>query len=156
MASICQFCHFLNFYSTFRYYCATGKQPLFCPFWFLHSLFLPVSCDGKSHRGLYPRRLPSRDLFCPCYSDTSSGFGIKRCSLRTADSGYYFSDCHRSYGGPSAQGTADSRNPCFHSTPGALITKGGANERNTKLFSLDMLSCLWWKDPNKSLRGYDT
>ena len=27
---------------------------------------------------------------------------------------------------------------------------------NTELFSLDMLSCLWRKDPNKSLRRYDT
>ena len=105
-----------------RFYCATGKRPLFCPFWFLHSLFLPVPCDGKSRRGLYPRCLPSGNLFCSCYSDTSSGLGIKWCSLRTADSRHYFSDCHRSYGCSATQRIADNRNPYFHSIPGALIT----------------------------------
>lgn len=29
--------------------------------------------------------------------------------------------------------------------------QGGANEHNAKLLSLDMLSCLWRKDPNKSI-----
>ena len=89
------------------FYRSAGKRTFFCPFWLLHGVFVPVPCDGKSCGGLYPWRLPSGNLLCSSYSDSSGGLGIERRSLCTTGSGCYFSYCHRRYGGSAAQRIAD-------------------------------------------------
>ena len=68
----------------------------------LHGVFVPVPCNGKSRRGMCPRRLPSRHLFCACHFDTSGSLGTERRSLCAAGSRCHISYCHCGYGSPAA------------------------------------------------------
>ena len=42
----------------------TGKWSVIYPFWILYRVLLPVSCNGKSKRGLLSWRLPTGNLLC--------------------------------------------------------------------------------------------